>query len=140
MELMDMNHKEKVACLALVHAVVTADHATSPEEAEHIAILADEFGEAAYIALVEEANELVQTEEDLKAVVHDIIDQDTRELVFETILECAIENGVVTAESELLEWLAEEWDIEIVFQDDETEVWDDGVEPDDGEDMAEDDD
>ncbi len=140
MELMDMNHKEKVACLALVHAVVAADNDTSPEEAEHIASLADEFGEDKYIALVDEANELVQTEDDLKAVVSDIIDQDTRDMVFETILECAIENGVVTAESELLEWLAEEWDIEIVFQDDETEVWDDFVEPDDGDDTAEEDD
>ncbi len=116
MELKDLNRTEKMACIALLNVMVITDGASSPEEAKHAAHLAEAFGKDEFLGLVDETNNLVQTKQDLTTLVAEVTDQETRELIFGEILECASEDGIFDGEASWLEWLAEQWEIHVEYE------------------------
>lgn len=116
MELKDLDYKAQLTCIALINVMVITDGASSPDEAQHAAHLAEAFGKDNYLTLVDKANEAIQTKPELEKVVDEITNQDVRELIFGEILECASEDGIFNGESSWLDWLAQKWDIHVEYE------------------------
>ena len=116
MELNELTHDEKLALVALVEVVVASDTEVSENEQDRIADLAAAFGEDAYRALVDEADERFADEEALKSFLTGITREDARELIYGTVLESALPDVIDTHESSLLGWLATAWGITVQFE------------------------
>ena len=115
MELKELTHDEKLACLAVMELFVMSNPAGSDEEAKDMAELATVFGVREYRKLLDEAEERFEIEEDFKQFLSTIKRQEARDLIYETVLECALEDGVEPQESDMLEWLSNEWKIRVEF-------------------------
>ena len=113
MELTDLNHDEKLACIALFNLLVPVDGTGSEGEAAHVAHLADACGDDEYERLLDQVGERGQSEEDLKAMVAAVENPEARKLIHATVMACAFEDGLAPAESHLLSWLAHEWGIDV---------------------------
>lgn len=113
MEIADLNHEEKVALVALVEFLVESDTAVSEQEIDHIQAIAEALGEDEFRKLAEEVDRRVEDEDGLRELLSAVQRPDAREVIFETALETAIPDGILTHESEILEWLEEEWDLQV---------------------------
>jgi hypothetical protein len=80
-----------------------------------IADIAGVFGDEAYRALATEADERFADESELKSFLSALIRPEARELIYGTVLDAALPNGVDQHESSLLGWLATTWNITIQF-------------------------
>jgi uncharacterized tellurite resistance protein B-like protein len=117
MELRDLSYEDKLVSVALLSFIVSADSAGSADEAEHVAEIADAFGDE-YDELLDKAQKYHETESEFKALVAKVTDQEARELIYGTVMECASEDGFAHKESEFLSWLADEWSIKVETVDD----------------------
>jgi len=116
MELNELTREEQVALVALLELVIESDAGVSESEAEQIDRIVDKIGEDAYRSAAEEADDRFQDEDDLKAFLPTITRQDARECIYEAILEAAIPDAIGVRESELLEWLAQQWNVAVEFE------------------------
>lgn len=116
MELTDLTHDERLALVALVEVVVASDANVSDDEQTQIAQVASAFGDDAYRALANEADERCPDEAALKSFLVGLQRQDARELIYGTVLEAALPNVIDTHESSLLGWLATAWKITVQFE------------------------
>jgi hypothetical protein len=112
MELQDLNHEERVVSVALFSFVVAADNVGSPDEAEHVADIAKAYGDE-YTQLLDEAVKYHKTETEFKALVAKVENQEARNLIYGTVMDCASEDGIEHKEAEFLSWLANEWGIKV---------------------------
>lgn len=119
MELNDLSHNERVVMLALMEFLVEADSAGSSDEAVHVAELASAYGKENYLALLEEARGDRRTEEEFHELVASVESQETRDFIYGKVMECAMDDGIHHRESEFLEWLVNEWDIEVTLLDED---------------------
>lgn len=115
MELTDLRDNERLALVALVEVVVASDAAVSEDEQDQIAHIANAFGEDAYRALANEADERFPDEDTLKAFLAGLHRQEARELIYGTVLEAALPDVIDRHESSLLGWLATVWKITVQF-------------------------
>src|SRR5262245_3438512 len=115
MELKDLDHEERVALVALVQFIGESNPELTDEESERIADIVEAFGEEAYRELASEVDESFPDEESLRVYLANVGRPDARGLVYGTALDLATGDTIQPAESELLEWLAEEWGIEVEF-------------------------
>ena len=116
MELADLNKDEQIALAGLLEFVVLASgHVTEDEQAEIDAIV-DALGEGSYRAAVEEVDKRFSDEETLRSFLRKIDRQEAREVIYGTIMEAAMTDTVEGRESELLTWLAKEWNVEVKFE------------------------
>jgi len=116
MELADLNKDEQIALAGLLEFVVLASgHVTEDEQAEIDAIV-DALGEESYRAAVEEVDKRFSNEETLRSFLRKIDRQEAREVIYGTIMEAAMTDTVEGRESELLTWLAKEWNVEVKFE------------------------
>jgi hypothetical protein len=116
MELQDLTHDERLALVALLEVVVASDTEVSEDEVSQIDRIAAAFGDEAYRALADEADERFADEAALKPFLGGIERQEARELVYGTILEAALPDVIDTHESSLLGWLATAWKITVRFE------------------------
>jgi uncharacterized tellurite resistance protein B-like protein len=112
MELTDLNPDERLALVALIEATVRADHGVSQQEGEALADIVDALGEGAYREAVEAADKRFKNEGDLKAFLQGIQREESRGLIYGTVLDLAMSDVVTGAESPLLSWLASTWNVE----------------------------
>ncbi len=117
MELQDLNHEERVVCVALFRFIVVADGVGSADEAEHVAGIATAFGDE-YGQLLEEAEKYHETENEFRALVAKVDKQEVRDLIYGEVMDCAGEDGIDHKESEFLSWLAGEWNVKVLPLDD----------------------
>ena len=115
MELPDLNNDQKLALVALIEATVTADRRASEEEADALADITAELGDAEYRRIAIEADGRFKGEDDLRAFLSALPGQEARELIYGTVLDLAMADFVAGHESELLQWLAQTWQIEASF-------------------------
>lgn len=115
MELSDLTHDERLALVALMENVVGSDAAVSEDEEARIADIAGVFGDEAYRVLATEADERFADEPQLKTFLAALIRPEARELIYGTVLDAALANGVDQHESSLLGWLASTWNITVQF-------------------------
>ncbi|MDZ4695267.1 MAG: TerB family tellurite resistance protein [Deltaproteobacteria bacterium] len=116
MNIEELNPDERLALVALVKTVILADGHVSTEEVEELEDLVDALGEPAYQALLTEAERRFKTEKSMKDFLKTITGEDAREVILGTVMEMALSDSVDRSESELLDWLAETWEIEIQYE------------------------
>ena len=115
MELSDLTHDERLALVTLIENVVASDVEVSGDEEARIATIAAVFGDEGYRALAGEADERFPDEATLQAFLGTITRQEAREIIYGTVLDTALANGVDRHESSLLGWLATAWKITVQF-------------------------
>ena len=115
MELNELTHDERLALVALVEVVVSSDTEVSASEERQIGNLAAAFGDDAYRALVDEADERFADEDALKQFLTGITRQDARDLIYGTVLDSALPDVIDTHESSLLGWLATTWGVTVQY-------------------------
>lgn len=127
MELNELNKDEKLACVALMRLMVLADENTSEQEVEQVDHLSNQLGEDIYQQLVDEVEERFSNIQDLKDFLAGINRQDARDLIYETILQCCLSDGLGSGfdkafsyagtseqpELKLLEWIESTWKIKV---------------------------
>lgn len=115
MELSELNKNEQIALAGLLEFVVLASgHVTEDEELEIDAIV-EALGEDSYRVAVEEVDKRFKDETELRAFLSKIDRQEAREVIYGSVMEAAMTDTVEGRESELLDWLAKEWNIEITY-------------------------
>jgi hypothetical protein len=117
MELGALNHDERLALVALVEWVLKSDNRATEREFEELGRLVEAIGDDAYQALADEVATRFADDAALRAFLPAVTRQDARELIFTTLLDVAIADGVDVHESEMLAWLTDLWGIEIELED-----------------------
>lgn len=114
MTIQDLTHEQKVALTALIEAVTIADGSVSEREEQKINRLAEEFGEEAFRALLDEAESRFETREDLCEFLEGFENRDACELIYGTVLD-EVMNSPSTdgGPTEILDWLAVTWGIDV---------------------------
>jgi len=115
MEIKDLNSNDQAVLVALFHKMVLSDRVATPEEMDHLDSIVEAIGEETYNDLSERVDELWGEGPATKAFLLSVSSQEARELIYGTILEVAIEDGVDGPEGELLDWLQENWYIQVEF-------------------------
>ena len=113
MELGDLTHGELVALLGLVQFIGEANRDVTDEESDAIAAIVVGVGEERYREIANEADERFVDEEALRNYLQTTGREEARELIYGHALEVAMGDTIQNSESDLLEWLAEQWDIEV---------------------------
>jgi len=116
MELTDLDADERMALVALMKLIVMADGNVSEEEVEQVEAVVQAFGEEAYRSSMNEVDAKFPDEKSLKAFLAKTGRPEARELIYATILDTAISDAVEGHESELLNWLAKEWNVKVEFE------------------------
>jgi hypothetical protein len=121
MELRDLNHEERLALVALLELVIESDHRVADGEVTEVDRVLQALGRDEYQALVAEVDRRFPTEDALRAFLPSIERQESRELIYGTALDTAIEDAVDVWESSLLDWLAKLWNVTVDFEGGATE-------------------
>ena len=117
MTLSDLSHDQQVALVALAEAIALSDGEVTEKESAEIGHIAGELGEAAYRALLDEAENRFPTVTQLKPFLASIRDQAAREIIYRTAMQEALaEITFDNRDVELLNWLAETWSIDVDIQ------------------------
>jgi uncharacterized tellurite resistance protein B-like protein len=116
MELRDLNSDERVALAALLEYVVMASGRVTEDEQREIDDIVEALGEDAYRQAVEEVDRRFADEDAVRAFLKTIMRQEAREVIFGAVMEAAMADAVEGRESQMLDWLASEWKIEITYE------------------------
>lgn len=116
MELRDLDHDEQLALLGLVQFIGESNHDVTDEESDSIAGIVKALGAAHYRKLAAEADERFADEEALRDFLADVGRPEAREIIYGQVLEIALGDTMQAGESDLLEWLAEEWGIDVQIE------------------------
>jgi hypothetical protein len=115
MELRDLNPDERTALATLIEFVVLGGHVTEDEEREIDAIV-EQIGEDAYRQAVEEVDRRFPDEEAAKKFLKTITRPEAREVIYGAVIEAAMTDTMEGHQSKMLEWLGQEWNIEVKFE------------------------
>jgi hypothetical protein len=115
MELPDLNNDQRLALVAIIEATVQADRRASEEEADTLADITAELGDAEFRRLAIEADGRFKGEGDLREFLAALPGQEARELIYGTVLDLAMADVIAGHESELLQWLGQTWQVEASF-------------------------
>jgi hypothetical protein len=116
MELRDLNADEKVALAALLEFVILASGTVTEDEEREIDALVEEMGDDAYRRSMEEVDRRFPDEESVKKFLKTITRQEARELIYGTVIEAAMADRVEGRESDMLEWVAAAWNVEVTYE------------------------
>ena len=119
MELGDLTHVEQLALLGLVQFIGESNRDVTDEESDAIAAIVAGLGAERYRKVAAEADERFADEESLRNYVQTAGRPEARELIYGHVLEVAMGDTIQSSESELLDWIAEQWGIEVTFEGDE---------------------
>ena len=111
MELKDLTKDERIALVALIELVTEADAVITDDEVNAIEAVVEGLGEEAYDEAADEVDERFEDEEQLRQFLPTITRRPAQHLIYGTVLEAAMVNSVDKREGELLDWLAETWEI-----------------------------
>ncbi len=116
MELADLNQNEQIALAGLLEFVVLASGHVTEDEQNEIDTIVEALGEEKYRKAVEEVDKRFPDEKAFRKFLSAIEREDARELIYGVVIEAAMADTVEGRESALLEWLAEEWDVEVTYE------------------------
>jgi len=114
MELTELTRNQQVALVALIEKIVLSDGTVVEQEQKEIGEIAEKLGEDNYRELLDDVDERIPDKGALKKFLATIIAQEARNLIYGT----AMEEGMLAPsvgheQSEFLDWLKEEWAVEI---------------------------
>ncbi len=115
MEIADLNKDEQVALAGLLEFVILASGHLTEDEEQEISAIIDAIGEDSYQSAVDEVDKRFPDEESLRQFLSKIDRQEAREVIYGSVIEAAMKDAVEGRESGLLEWLAEEWKVEVTY-------------------------
>jgi hypothetical protein len=121
MELPDLNQDERTALVGLMKLIVMSDGEVSEDELEDVEGLVAAFGDEGYQRTLDTFEKRFQDEESFKKFLKTIGRQEARDLIFGTVLEGAGEGALDSAETGLLDWLAQTWNVKIEIEQDPEE-------------------
>jgi hypothetical protein len=116
MELADLNQNEQIALAGLLEFVVLASGHVTEDEQNEIDTIVEALGEDKYRKAVEEVDKRFPDEKALRKFLSTIEREEAKELIYGLVIEAAMADTVEGRESALLEWLAEEWDVEVTYE------------------------
>lgn len=111
MHLKDLTASQRVTLIALAHATILSDQSLSEGEEGGLKKLVKALGAEPYQAAASVASAQITDRQSLHAAVAQVTDREARELIYGTLLELAIPDGISNPEVELLEMLEREWNI-----------------------------
>jgi len=111
MDVRDLDPDEQLVLVGLVKAVVHADQFVSVQESERIAELADALGPELWNRRVNEARERLATADDLFQLAKAITRPEARVAIHGTLCEVAATDRIDDQEAQILDWLAEVWQL-----------------------------
>jgi uncharacterized tellurite resistance protein B-like protein len=115
MELAELNKDEQIALAGLLEFVVLASGHVTEDEEQELDTIIESLGEEAYRAAVEEVDKRFEDEKTLRTFLSTIVRQEAREIIYGTLIDAAMADTVEGRESALLDWLADEWKIEVTY-------------------------
>jgi hypothetical protein len=118
MELPDLNQDERTALVGLLKLIVMSDGEVSEDELEHVETLVEAFGDDGYQRSLDTFEQRFSDEESFKKFLKTIGRQESRDLIFGTVLESAGEGALDGAETGLIDWLAQQWNVKIEIAED----------------------
>jgi hypothetical protein len=118
MELPDLNQDERTALVGLLKFIVMSDGEVSEDELEHVETLVEAFGDDGYQRSLDTFEQRFSDEESFKKFLKTIGRQESRDLIFGTVLESAGEGALDGAETGLIDWLAQQWNVKIEIAED----------------------
>jgi len=118
MELPDLNQDERTALVGLMKLIVMSDGEVSEDELEDVETLVEAFGDEGYQQTLDTFEKRFQDEESFKKFLKTIVRQESRDLIFGTVLESAGEGALDSAETGLVDWLAQTWNVKIEIEED----------------------
>jgi len=107
-----LTQKERLAFGAVMHAVIAVDGSYSPEEHDILADLARRLGEKDFWAALEQAGETVEDAAHAKRLAEGVTREVAREVIFYAAYEASQADTISSAEMDLLEQLAQMWNLE----------------------------
>lgn len=116
-----LTDQEGLALIALAREIVSLDGRVSDAERAALDDLAAELGPDRYDALLERSQSLAGTDEELEELVSAVEAPAAREAIFAALFDLASSTSIDPAELELLDWLAETWELEVVDGDEDDE-------------------
>jgi hypothetical protein len=117
MEIKDLDHDERVALVGLIEFIGESNREVTDEELERISSVAAALGPDTYRRLADEADRRFPDEAALRRFLAGVGREEARELIFAEAVELAIGDTIQASESNLLDWLAEQWDLDVRFED-----------------------
>jgi hypothetical protein len=111
MDLGELTHAEKLAFAGLARLLLRADSELTDEEAAALGDVAVAIGEDEFWKLVDEAAGTEDAE--IRRLAKGVTRPEVRELIYGTLFELGQTGSIVAEESELLDWLADAWGLEI---------------------------
>lgn len=118
MELPDLNQDERTALVGLMKLIVMSDGEVSEDELEHVEALVAAFGDDGYQRTLDAFEKRFHDEPSFRKFLQGIGRQEARDLIFGTVLESAGEGVLDQAETGLVDWLADTWQVKIEIADD----------------------
>jgi hypothetical protein len=109
----DLTEDERLALVALLELVVTANPGLTEEESREIRKVVKAFGRDAYRQLAETIDARFRDEATLRTFLKTIDRQEAREVIYGTALEAAAGDWPVREEADLLQWLARTWKVSV---------------------------
>ncbi len=116
MELADLNQNEQIALAGLLEFVVLASGHVTEDEQNELDTIIEALGAENYRKAVEAVDEHFKDEQALRKFLSTIDRQDARELIYGVVIEAAMADTVEGRESALLDWLANEWKVEVTYE------------------------
>ena len=108
-----LSHDEQLALVALMKAIALANQDITDGEIKIIDRVAKELGDETYRGLLDESDNCYGDIEDVKTALAAIDKKETQELIYGTAWEESAADPLINhAESELLEWLQNTWNIQ----------------------------
>ncbi len=117
MDLADLNQDEQIALAGLLEFVVLASGHVTEDEQNEIDAIVEALGEDKYRKAVDEVDKRCPDEKALRTFLSTIGRQEARELIYGSVTEAAMTDSVEGRRSELLDWLAGAWSIEVTYED-----------------------
>ncbi|TAL68164.1 MAG: hypothetical protein EPN82_12270 [Bacteroidetes bacterium] len=118
MELSQFTKEEKIALVGLIEHLLMADNVVSLEESEALRNVVAEIGEHDYRSLIHDYRPIIDNLDSFKQFLQNIERQEPREIIYGTLFEIAESDFFEENESELLDWLAKEWKLDINIEKD----------------------
>ncbi len=113
MEIRDLNEDEQLALMGLIEFVAESNATISEEEQRELEHLVEAFGIEKYRALVDAVDKRFANEEALRSHLSTIQSQEARDLIYGLALETALSDAENLAHSDMLHWLAAQWDVNV---------------------------
>lgn len=122
MEISQFTKDEKIALVGLIEHLLMADNVVSLEESEALQNVVAEIGEHDYRSLIHDYRPIIDNMESFKQFLQNIERQEPREIIYGILFEIAESDFFEENESELLDWLAKEWKLDINIEKDGLEI------------------